>query len=276
MHILLKNPAILALLAATALSLAACNKKDSDTTTGSATGPAKMEVRLTDSPGDFREVNIDVRNVQIHVSDDNTASGWQDMTLVRPGIYNLLSLVNGNSALLTSADFPAGRISQLRLILGPDNTVVTRDGETYPLKVPSGGESGLKLKINADLTANVTYQLLLDFDVAKSVKDHGGSNRNEKFKLKPVIRTIDTAVAGGLRGTVAPAAARPNIMAIRTTAPIDTFSTYPDATGAFLLRGLPAGTYRVEFASPAPYQDVTRSVTVPIDRIADMGSIDVN
>lgn len=269
----MKNSAILALFAATALSLAACTKKDTDT--GSATGPAKMEVRLTDSPGDFREVNIDVRNVQIHVSDDNTASGWQDMTLVRPGIYNLLNLVNGNSALLTSADFPAGRISQLRLILGPDNSVVTRDG-TYPLKVPSGGESGLKLKINADLTANVTYQLLLDFDVAKSVKDHGGSNRDEKFKLKPVIRTIATAVAGGIRGTVTPALARPNIMAIRTTAPIDTFSTYPDATGAFLLRGLSAGNYRVEFASPASYRDVTRPVPVPADRIVDMGSVDVN
>ncbi len=267
----MKNTAILALVAATALGLAGC-KKDSDT----GSGAAKMEVRLTDSPGDYREVNIDVRNVQIHVKDDNDPNGWQELTLLRAGIYNLLELVNGNSALLTSADFPAGKVSQIRLVLGPNNSVVTRDGEVYPLKVPSGAESGLKLKIDAELTADVTYQLLLDFDVAKSVKDKGGADKNEKFKLKPTIRAVATAVAGGLKGSVVPVAARPSIMAIRTSAPIDTFSTYPDATGAFLLRGLPAGGYRVEFSAAAPYHDKTVQATVPNDRILDLGSVDVN
>lgn len=270
----MKNPSILALVAVAALALAGCSK-DRDKKNGA--GPATMEVRLIDAPGDYQAVNIDVRNVQIHVSDDNDPSGWQELPLIRPGIYNLLDFVNGNSALLTSAQFPAGKVSQIRLVLGPDNTVVTRDEEVYPLKVPSGAESGLKLKINAELVADVTYQLVLDFDVAKSVKDKGGSNKNEKFKLKPTIRVVTTAIAGGIRGTVTPAVARPNVMAIRTSAPIDTFSTYPDATGAFLLRGVPSGVYRVEFSAAAPYHDKVRSnVAVPNDRVVDLGSIDVN
>jgi Domain of unknown function (DUF4382) len=273
-QLLVKKHLLLALLAATALNLGACTK---DTDTEQGTGLAKMEVRLTDAPGDFQEVNIDVRNVQIHVTDDNNPNGWQELTLIRPGIYNLLNLTNGNTALLTSADLPAGKVSQLRLVLGPNNTVVTRDGQVYPLKVPSGAESGLKLKIDAELTADVTYQLVLDFDVAKSVKDRGGSNKNEKFKLKPTIRVITTAVAGGIRGSVIPTAARPNVMAIRTSAPIDTFSTYPDATGTFLLRSLPSGMYRVEFSAAAPYRNQTRTnVSVPTDRVVDLGEIDVN
>lgn len=268
----MNNAVILALVAAT-LSLTGC-KKDADTSTG--TGPATLEVHLTDAPGDYQAVYVDVQNVQIHVSDDNNPNGWQELTLLRPGVYNLLDLVNGNSALLTSAHFPAGRISQLRLILGSANSVVTRDGQAYPLKVPSGSESGLKLKINAELTADVTYQVLLDFDVAKSVQDKGGSNRNEQFKLKPVIRTVTTAVAGGIRGTVVPVAARPSIMAIRTTAPLDTFSTYPDATGGFLIRGVPAGSYRVELAAPAPYRNKILPVAVTNDRVTDVGRVDLN
>lgn len=268
----MKKLAILALLAATSLGFSGCKKDDDDKGTGLAT----MEVRLTDAPGDYQAVNIDVQSVQIHVEDNDDPAGWQTLTLLRAGVYNLLDLVNGNSALLTSANFPAGRVSQIRLILGDDNSVVTRDGETYPLKVPSGQQSGLKLKINADLVADVTYQLVLDFDVAKSVKDHGGSNRNEKFKLKPTIRAVALAVAGGIQGTVTPAAARPSIIAIRTSAPIDTFSTYPDAAGRFLLRGLPAGGYLVDFSAPAPYRDRTLNVTVSNDRIVNVGTVDVN
>lgn len=261
----------LATAAALMLTLGGCSKKND-----AGAGPGRMEIRLTDAPGDYQAVNIDVQRVQVHVADNEDANGWQTLTLVRPGLYNLLDLTNGNSTLLTSADFPAGRVSQIRLILGDNNTVTTRDGQTYPLKVPSGAESGLKLKVNALLVADVTYQLLLDFDVAKSIQDKGGANRTEKFKLKPTIRVITTAIAGGIRGTVTPVLARPSIMAIRTVAPIDTFSTFPDATGTFLLRGLSAGTYRVEFAAPTPYRDVTQQTTVTADRVTDLGSVDMN
>ncbi len=266
------TPAAAATLAlALGLVFGGCSKKSDD-----GSGPGRMEIRLTDAPGDYQAVDIDVQRVEVHVADNEEANGWQTLTLVRPGLYNLLDLTNGNSALLTSADFPAGNVSQIRLVLGDNNTVTTRDGETYPLKVPSGAQSGLKLKVNAMLVADVTYQLLLDFDVAKSIHDKGGANRAEKFKLKPVIRVITTAIAGGIRGTVTPVAARPSVMAIRTTAPIDTFSTFPDATGAFLLRGLAAGAYRVEFTAPAPYRNVMQQTTVTVNQITNLGNVDVN
>ncbi|GAC1367234.1 MAG: DUF4382 domain-containing protein [Hymenobacter sp.] len=256
------------LACAAALALAGCSKKSSD---DASTGMSKFEVRLTDAPGDYKAVNLDVQQVQVHVGDDDAEEGWQSLTLVRPGFYNIMEYSNGKSALLTSADFPAGKISQIRLILGPNNTLTLRDGCVVPLKTPSGQESGLKVKIDALLVRNVTYQLLLDFDVAKSIVARG----NGEYNLKPVIRTLTTAVAGGIRGVVTPAGATPLVVATRTSSN-ESWSTSADASGGFLLRGLPAGTYQVEFHTGLPYHNVTRSaVVVANDQITDLGSVNV-
>jgi len=261
----MKISQLLPLACAAVLGLASCSKSD-DT----SAGMSKFEVRLTDAPGDYAAVNIDVQRVQVHVSDDNDEGGWQDLPLIRPGVYNVMDFTNGNSALLTSADFPAGRISQIRLVLGSNNTLVLRDGTMKPLNTPSAQHSGLKLQINADLVKDVTYQLLLDFDVAKSIVARG----NGAYNLKPVIRTVTTAVAGGIRGTVTPAEARPLVLAIRTSAtPNDTLSTTADAAGGFLIRGVPAGSYRVEFQTSAPYNNATRNTTVSNEQITDLGSV---
>lgn len=253
------------------LGLASCSKDSSDDTTGA--GMSKFEVRLTDAPGDYAAVNIDVQQVQVHVSDGDDEAGWQTLPLIRPGVYNILDYTNGRSVGLVSADFPAGKISQIRLILGPNNTLTLRDGSTVPLNTPSAQQSGLKLKIDAVLVRGVTYQLLLDFDVAKSIVKRGNSGQ---YNLKPVIRTITTAVAGGIRGTVAPREARPLVLAIRTSVtPNDTLSTTADANGGFQLLGLPAGAYRVEFLTGPPYRGATRTLNVPNDVVESLGLVNV-
>lgn len=253
-------------VAAALLGLAGCSKSDD-----SSAGMSKLEVRLTDAPGDYKAVNLDVQQVQVHVSDDDKEDGWQSLGLIRPGIYNVMDYTNGNSALLTSADFPAGKISQIRLILGNNNTLTLRDGRVVPLKTPSGQQSGVKLKIDAVLVRDVTYQLVLDFDVAKSIVARG----NGAYNLKPVIRTVTTAVAGGIRGVATPAAAQPLVLAIRTSVvPNDTLSTTADAAGGFLIRAVPAGIYRVEFQTALPYHSTSRSgVSVSNDQITDLGSV---
>lgn len=266
----MKITRLLPFACAALLGLAGCSKSSSDDSSG---GMSKFEVRLTDAPGDYRAVNLDVQQVQVHVSDDDNADGWQSLGLIRPGIYNVMDYTNGTSALLTSADFPAGKISQIRLILGNNNTLTLRDGTVVPLKTPSGQQSGLKLKIDAVLVRDVTYQLVLDFDVAKSIVARG----NGDYNLKPVIRTVTTAVAGGIRGVATPAAARPLVLAIRTSVvPNDTLSTTADVAGGFLLRSVPAGTYRVEFLTALPYHSTTRAgVVVTNDQITDLGSVSV-
>lgn len=247
-----------------AIGLGACEKKEASST--------RLQVRLTDSPGDYAEVNVDVRAVQIHASETAGEEGWTTLSQINPGVYNLLDFANGRDTLLASADLPSGHISQIRLVLGNQNSVRLK-GQTQriPLKTPSGQSSGLKVKINADLRQDVTYVVLLDFDAARSVVKRG----NGDYNLKPVIRTLTEAVAGGIKGTVTPAAAKPGIYVISATQ--DTIGGYADDQGRFLIKGVPAGTYTVKFYSADPAGNKTlTSVSVSNDRIQELGTVDLN
>ncbi|WP_072008526.1 DUF4382 domain-containing protein [Hymenobacter sp. IS2118] len=267
------------------LALAGCSK-DSDS--GSADS-AKLEVRLTDAPGDFRSVVLDVRQVEVHLKEETDPNGWK-MLAFTPQAINVLEYVNGKSALLVNEDFAPGDLKEIRLILGPDSYVVGRDGQRYDLKTPSGQSSGVKLKLNkATLRKRETFQLLLDFDVAKSIVERGnwkpGNDKKERYLLKPVIRVVAQDLRAGIRGTVNPAAALPQILAIRSSilGP-DTVSTSADASGAYQLNGLAAGTYRVEFfpSTTAPangpaYVNIVRTgVVVTNEKVTDLGTTSLN
>lgn len=208
-------------------------------------GKSKLEVRLTDDPADYDAVNIDIQDVQINVTGDSTSGGWQSLTGVNRGIYNLLDLVNDKDTLLAVADIPTGQISQMRLILGPQNSVVV-DGEEYELKTPSAQQSGLKLNIHQDVTAGVLYTILLDFDVAKSVVQTG----NKKFILKPVIRTVLNAAGmqvrvGDISGYVKPDSVLTSVLAIQGADTVA--STFTDSTGGYMIKGLNAGPYDLHY-----------------------------
>lgn len=55
---------------------------------------ARLEIRLTDAPGDYEEVNIDIQGVQVHTAGEDNGSGWKSLDIT-PGVYNLLELTNG-------------------------------------------------------------------------------------------------------------------------------------------------------------------------------------
>ncbi len=140
-----------------------------------------LAVRLTDAPALYDSVNVDVVGVEVH----SNTTGWVTLAIPAPGIYNLLQYTNGFDTLLATTTIPAGTVSQIRLILGANNAV-TKNGITYPLSVPSGSESGLKLQIHSDVIAGDTTIIQLDFDAASSVVEQG----NGSFQLKPVLRAV--------------------------------------------------------------------------------------
>src|SRR5688572_11474964 len=117
-------------------------------------GSASLQVRLTDAPGDYAAVNVEVIGVEIHRETGDNGSAWETLPLVKTGMINLLDLTNGKDVLLASADLPAGQISQIRLKLGNNNTLVLKDGRTVNLITPSGQTSGLKLQVNQELKAD--------------------------------------------------------------------------------------------------------------------------
>ncbi|MBI3235374.1 MAG: DUF4382 domain-containing protein [Bacteroidetes bacterium] len=140
---------------------------------------SQMTIRMTDAPGDFLAVHVD--GVGLILIMENRDPMILD---IKAGVYNLLELQNNVSVILANkVNIPYGRISEVRLILGSNNSVITPTG-TYEMKVPSGSESGLKIKINQDVISSFDLDLLIDFDADASVNLEG----NGSYSLKPVIK----------------------------------------------------------------------------------------
>ncbi|MNS75200.1 hypothetical protein D3C72_1087040 [compost metagenome] len=217
------------------LLLASCSSIDSND--GSQT--SKVSVRMTDAPGDYDQVNVEVLDVKIKSTSETGEDGWVSIGNIKPGIYNLLDLTGGVNVLLADNEVPSGYLGQMRLILGDKNTVV-KDGVTYPLKTPSAQQSGLKLKINQTLTAGATYDFLLDFDVEHSIVVEAGNSGN--FNLHPVIRVSTNATSGIIKGIVTPFTFQ-SLVSVQVGD--TTVSAYTDELGVFQLNGIPAGTYSV-------------------------------
>jgi hypothetical protein len=228
-------------------------------------GMGRLEVSLTDSPAEYQQVNIDIQRVEVHTSHGDTNSGWIALD-INEGVYNLLELTNGIDTVLGSVELPAGKVSQLRFILGNNNSIMV-DNQTHKLETPSSMQSGLKLQIHADIKEGITYKLLLDFDAARSIVATGSG----KYNLKPVIKVITEATSGAIKGVISPASSKPVIYAINGT---DTSTTYADTTtGYFLLRGLAPATYSVMVKPAAPYKDTTFSSTVTKGIVTDVDTI---
>ncbi|MFU8812584.1 MAG: DUF4382 domain-containing protein [Balneolaceae bacterium] len=214
-----------------------------------------MHVLLTDAPGDFEHVFIDIQEVRIHRSSDaeEGESGWITIN-DQPMVVDLMELTNGNTDILGEEQLEPGTYSQLRLVLGPNNEFV-RNGETRPLTTPSAQQSGLKLNINAEIEGGRTYTLLLDFDASRSIVEAGNSGN---VLLKPVIRAVNLAETGAIGGTIEPADAQPWIYAIVEE---DTIAgTRASEEGEFLIIGLQTGTYQL---SVLPNEEEFNSVVIP-------------
>jgi len=77
--------------------------------------------------------------------------------------------------------------------------------------------------------------VLIDFDVAQSIKEDG-----ENYVIKPAISVIEdraTGVDGKVKGSAS--------AALLLTDGEDTLSAYTNADGEFLLRGMEEGTYKL-------------------------------
>jgi Domain of unknown function (DUF4382)/Carboxypeptidase regulatory-like domain len=230
---------------------------------------ARLEIRLTDAPGDYEEVNIDIQSVQVHTSAENTESGWKSLA-IEPGIYDVLKLTNGLDTLLGAIELPAGRVSQIRLILGENNSVKI-DGITKDLSTPSAQQSGLKLNVQADLVAGLTYSITLDFDAARSIVEKG----NGGYSLKPVIRALSEATSGAITGVALPLESDPAVFAVNVGG--DTVATaYTNDAGGFLLRALEPGTYTVKFSPKEGFVATEKTdVAVSIGSVTDVGVVTI-
>ena len=174
---------ILSLLAILALSFLLISqtgcKKDEDETTSLKVGLKAT----TTSRATYDALLIDIQEASIHTSTNpDVEGGWFPLP-TEAGIYNLLLYQNGQAIIALDPLLEPQTVSQIRLLLGDENSIVV-NGESFPLETPSAQTSGLKITLGEQLEAGVSYLVVLDFDVDKSIVETG----NGGYKLSPVIK----------------------------------------------------------------------------------------
>jgi hypothetical protein len=127
---------------------------------------------------------------------------------------------------------------------------------TSAMKVPSGGQTGIKVNFSGpvQVTSGQTV-LLVDFDVCRSFVFTGPPSAPNGVNFRPVLHATVQDVAGSVAGTVSPADAKAMVYAIVGT---DTLATAAadTVTGDYILRYLAPGTYTVS-ASATGLQNAT-------------------
>jgi len=143
---------------------------------------SRMQIKMTDAPANYQSVFIDLQKVMVHY-EGKPEGKWMELQS-NPGIYDLLTLRNNvNVVIANDEHMPMGKVSQIRLVLGPNNSVVV-EGTTFALKIPSSEESGLKINVHETIRRNDLIIITLDFDAEASVNLSG----NGEYIMKPVIK----------------------------------------------------------------------------------------
>ena len=236
-------------------------------------GFGTLNVRMTDAPGDFQKVNLVITQVSVRMAGgamgaaaDSDSTSWVVLSN-STATYDLLTLQNGVFTTIGTGQVPAGHYTQVRLKIGAGSNIVV-DGTTYPLTVPSGAQTGLKLIGPFDVPENGTIDLALDFDAARSIILTGGGT----YMLKPTVKVMPISTAGAITGQVEPAGTATTIYAIQ--APDTVGSTTAAGDGHFTIGVLAAGTYSVAFHPATGYRDTTLTgVAVTAHNTTDVGTV---
>ena len=232
--------------------------------TGLDPGMGILNIYMTDAAADYDFVNITFSQVSAHID-----SEWV-MVTGDPVTVDLKKWTNGNKLLIGSADVPAGKYTQVRIII--DDAEIGVDGEVHSLTVPSAAKTGLKFGPQFTVEEGSVYELVFDFHLNRSIVVNGPKNDPKSYKLKPHIRMVSTAVAGSISGTVTNPEDVPIAYAIQENDPI-TSSLVDTVSGYFMLGFLNEGEYTVSIVDTNALEFNLDNVTVIAGEDNDLGVI---
>lgn len=251
---------------ALALTLAvAAGCSDKNNPTGTPQGTLRMQ--MTDAPATYDAVRLVVKEVSVHRAGSDSTNGWEVVS-TDSTTFDLIQLSNGVLKPMGTVVLPAGNYNQVRLKLDAGSTIVV-DGVTYPLTVPSGMQSGLKLNGAFDVPPGGLVDLVLDFDAQRSIVQTGAG----VYLLTPVVRVQVLANAGSIKGRLLPDTVTANVWAWTPSG--ETLGhAIPASDGRFTLAVLPVGTYTVAVRPVFSFGDTTiLNVSVAASTVTDLGDI---
>jgi len=268
-----------------ALFLSACTKNDVNASRGN------VSIFLTDGPGEFDSVFIDITKVEVKVDNDSLHKHqddhgkddddrddhekrkdgygeWVDINF-KPAIIDILSLRNGVETKLGEKNIAAGIVRKIRITLGSQNRVVV-GGKSNTLELKNETNNLLYVKLSSkhrQRSADSSTKVWVDFDIARSIEEKGG-----KYYLRPVLRPFCNDNYGEVEGKVLPLAAKA-VVRITNGAGFDGVAL-PNREGEFKLRGLESGTYTVTVEGIAPYlKETISNVVVTKGKDTELGTI---
>lgn len=255
---------------ASAFIMTACNKSSSADTTSSV-AKQELSLYLTDAPGLFDQVLIDIRSVKVLVDTSadtrkhdstnwdrmgandlkkDTSFVWETLN-IKPGVYDILKLRNGADTLLAATGITKGAIRLIKFEIGTNNSLV-KDSVTYPVTLPTNALNYILIKLEGHECEEFLpgkTRLWLDFDVSRSIVSDGNH-----FILRPVFHFFTVNNSSAIYGKITPAASYPVVTIYNGT---DTSYALPDKQGYFKSRGLKDGTYNVYINASNGYFDST-------------------
>jgi hypothetical protein len=253
----------------------ACNKNNSSGSNANIpAGKSQLSVFMMDDPIQFTKVLIDIRQVVVEIDtaskqsdpdaddewddnfhgehhDNNHSSVIWDTLNITPGVYDLVKLRNGTDTLLAAGQFPSGKILKVKITLGSDNTIFTDSTTSYPLEV-FGPHPYFTINVrreNVSAVASNDFRIWLDFNLGRSIFFWNGT-----FLLSPYVVAFNDVVAAKIQGQVLPEHAAALITALKGT---DTLYAIPNEDGRYLFRGVPTGTWSLNFKGRNGYKDTT-------------------
>lgn len=269
-----KHLFITALMAfAVLFSITACNKSTS-LDSNVPIGQEHLTLYLTDGPGLFDNVLIDIKSVKVLVDTSkdtrrNDNENWdnrgandtkKDSSFVwvnlniKAGVYDILKFRNGADTLLASTGIIKGAIRLIKIEIGTNNSLV-KDSITYPVQLPLNALNYILIKLKGNECHEYLpgkKQLWLDFDITRSIIQ----GNNNQFYLKPVFHFYTVSTTGSIIGKVTPKDSYPVVTVYNEK---DTAYALPNKDGYFKLRGLKNGTYSVLVNASNGYADTTLS-----------------
>lgn len=257
-------------------ALASCGGDGGISGTGAPEGTLRLSLGDAPSCG-YDQVNITVQKVRVHQSatagDDD--AGWSEIVLAPALRVDLLSLTNGVLAELGETPLPAGRYTQLRLVLADNdaahplaNSVVPSGGSETALKTPSGQQSGLKANVDIEVAANQRADFVIDFDACRSIVKAGKSGQ---YLLKPVIQVVPRLVSG-VEGFVSGSLVTPGTGISLQQGGLPVKSTVADGSGYFLLQPVVPGNYDLVITAPGRATAVVTGVPVAMNVVTTVNT----
>lgn len=246
---------------------------------GGGAGNGTLRLALTDAPAcGYDAVNVTIEKVRVHKSGSagDADGGWAEIVLNPARRVNLLDLTNGVLDELGQTPLPAGKYTQLRLVLTANsgsnplaNSVVFTDTKAeVALKTPSGQQSGLKTNIDIDIAPNRLADFVLDFDACKSVVYAGTSGQ---YLLKPVLTMIPRYISG-VSGFVNTSVVNGTTTVSLQQGGVIIKSATPRSDGTFLLQPVAPGSYTLVLTGSGRATAVVTSVPVVTDTVTALNT----